>query len=290
MSKKSSLKQCAVPQPVIPLSAEQDLAEQSRDKHVLKDLFRLRTVDGSPTAFPQTEIYHCFRKLLNPTSPEVWSMAVCLKRISELWVERDKAHSVTSWHRSSSVRNEAFRLADRLIGAIGERLHVASKANGAERAKKINNLATHLKNAIEYATTAENAKSHGSRNPLKVPANTFPFELLWPSQLRSLKLDGSLLEKSYGVENDAELESLMREHKINKTLIEAPTACVAIEYVRRIIEKTACLPTKLETRLALEQDFPELKKISKTTFRDIFREAGLTGLPAAKPFTHPRNR
>ncbi|WP_395733474.1 hypothetical protein [Prosthecobacter sp.] len=290
MSKKSSLKQCAVPQPAIPLSGEQELDEQWRDKYVLKDLFRLRTVDGSPTAFPQTEIYLRFRKLLNPTPPGVWSMAVCLKRISELWVERDKAHSVTSWHRSSSVRNEAFRLADRLIGAIGERLHAASQANGAERRKKINTLSTILKSAVECATTAENAKSHGSRNLLKVPANTFPFELVWSSQLRPRKLDGLFVEKYYGVKNHADLDSLMHEHEIDRTLIEAPTACVVIEYVRRLIEKNARLPTKLETRLALEQDFPELKRVSTSTFRDIFREAGLTGLLTAKPFTHPRNR
>lgn len=217
-------------------------------------------------------------------------MAICLKRIGELWVEREKAYTVASWHRSSSVRNEAFRLADRLIGAIGEKLHMSSKTNAAARKKKNNHLCTLLESAIDYATTAKNAKPHGSRRILRVPANTFPFELMWSSQRHSGKLDGTLIEKIYGVKNEDELESLMREHRNDGTLIEAPVSCVVIEYVRRLVEKNERLPTKLETRIALEKDFPDLKKISKSTFSGIFNEAGLKGLPEAKKFTHPKNR
>lgn len=262
-------------------------AAQWRDKYVLKELFHLRTVNGVSIAFPQTAVFRCFQRLLNPTPPEVRLIANCFIRIGELWVDRNNA-SVAAWHRSSGVRDEAFRVTDRFIGALGKRLHEALKENGVARAKRIKQLSTLLGAAVEHAT-ATKPKMHGGRELVKVPTNTFPFELVWPSQIRPCKFSGSFLEKAYGARTAEELKSLMLAHEVDETIIEAPIACVVIEYVRRWVEKNECLPTKLEARLALEKDFPDIKKTSTSTFRDIFKEAGLTSLPEAKPFTHPRN-
>ncbi len=161
-------------------------APEIKSDLIFTGLFRVGNIDiGKPFAWPDTQVYMKFIKLLRPISTEAEIATLALAQIGDLWLQRQQKNASGTRQTFSEIDHRVYASPTwGLLDVIGRNVHELQNGDGAEtdietqRTRAAKEIKSVVSKALDILANGCVSDQYGKQNLILMERREFPFLII----------------------------------------------------------------------------------------------------------------